>query len=132
MCKWRARDVAVLSLLETLGVNTTDTFDSSVKFLTILMHKGLCVGVPVDQVYAIEHINTNHMQSPVAAGYIENTILTGILNEADQAPLFVIDAVSLITTCPMSSLSLLEESVKKRANFPKKPSWLYSPVKLGL
>lgn len=113
MAKWRERDVPVLATLETLEINPPGTTVTLAKLLVIVCNNGQCVGLPVDEIQAVKRVYADKIQTPASAGYPVNSILTGICNEVDEQPIFLVDGAALVTSCPMSSLSVIDETQKK-------------------
>ncbi|MFZ6713115.1 chemotaxis protein CheW [Undibacterium sp. TC9W] len=113
IAKWRERDVPVLATLETLEINPAGTTKSLAKLLVIVSSNSQCVGLPVDEIQAIKRVYADKIQSPASAGYPVNSLLTGICNEVDDQTIFLVDGAALVKSCPMSSLSVIDETQKK-------------------
>ncbi|MFZ2998782.1 MAG: chemotaxis protein CheW [Undibacterium umbellatum] len=113
IAKWRERDVPVLATLETLEINPPGMTVTLAKLLVIVSDNGQCVGLPVDEIQAIKRVYADKIQSPASAGYPVNALLTGICNDVDDQTIFLVDGAALVNSCPMSSLSVIDETQKK-------------------
>lgn len=113
MTKWRGRDVPVLAPLSSLGFAELNDEVNATELLVVLMHQGRCVALPVGGVRQVGQISSHQMQTPESAGFPNHPGLAGICHVDDGQQIFILNGAELIHSCPMSSLSEVEERDKK-------------------
>lgn len=103
IARWRDRDLPVARILELLGLGAEPV--ESAPWMLVLGHQGRYIGLPVDEVRAVQVFPREQIQRSTDAGLTHPMLFEGLISSGQGEAHVLLNTEAIVARCPLHDIS---------------------------